>query len=94
MSSLGVWALALGAMIGWGCFVMPGDTLLPDAGPIGASIGLALGAAMIILISFSYSYLISKYPVAGGEFVYANTVFGFFDIASYLIQIIRTFHKA
>lgn len=67
MSSLGVWALALGAMIGWGCFVMPGDTLLPDAGPIGASIGLALGAAMIILISFSYSYLISKYPVAGGE---------------------------
>ena len=76
MSSLGVWALALGAMIGWGCFVMPGDTLLPDAGPIGASIGLALGAAMIILISFSYSYLISKYPVAGGEFVYANTVFG------------------
>lgn len=76
LSSLGVWALALGAMIGWGCFVMPGDTLLPDAGPIGASLGLALGAAMIIVIAFSYSYLISKYPVAGGEFVYADTVFG------------------
>lgn len=76
LSSLGVWALALGAMIGWGCFVMPGDTLLPDAGPIGASLGLILGAAMIIVIAFSYSYLISKYPVAGGEFVYADTVFG------------------
>ena len=31
---------------------------------------------MIVIISFSYSYLISKYPVAGGEFVYADTVFG------------------
>ncbi|MEE0511329.1 MAG: APC family permease [Peptococcaceae bacterium] len=76
LSAMGVWALALGAMIGWGCFVMPGNTLLPDAGPIGASLGLILGAAMIIIISFSYSYLISKYPVAGGEFVYADTVFG------------------
>ena len=76
LSAFGVWALALGAMIGWGCFVMPGDTLLPDAGPVGASLGLALGAAMIVVISFSYSYLISKYPVAGGEFVYADTVFG------------------
>lgn len=76
LSAVGVWALALGAMIGWGCFVMPGNTLLPDAGPIGASLGLILGAAMIIIISFSYSYLISKYPVAGGEFVYADTVFG------------------
>ena len=76
LSLFGVWALALGAMIGWGCFVMPGDTLLPDAGPIGASLGLVIGAAMIVIISFSYSYLISKYPVAGGEFVYADTVFG------------------
>ena len=76
LSPLGVWGLALGAMIGWGCFVMPGDTLLPKAGPIGASIGLVLGALMIVVISFSYSYLISKYPVAGGEFVYADTAFG------------------
>lgn len=76
LSPLGVWGLALGAMIGWGCFVMPGNTLLPKAGPIGASIGLVLGAMMIVVISFSYSYLISKYPVAGGEFVYADTAFG------------------
>ena len=76
LSPLGVWGLALGAMIGWGCFVMPGNTLLPKAGPIGASIGLILGAMMIVIISFSYSYLISKYPVAGGEFVYADTAFG------------------
>ena len=76
LSPLGVWGLALGAIIGWGCFVMPGDTLLPKAGPIGASIGLALGALMIIIISFSYSYLIGKYPVAGGSFIYTDTAFG------------------
>ncbi len=76
LSPLGVWGLALGAMIGWGCFVLPGNTFLPEAGPIGAIIGLFLGALMVILISFSYSYLISKYPVAGGEFVYADTAFG------------------
>lgn len=76
LSPLGVWGLALGAMIGWGCFVMPGNTLLPDGGPIGAILGLLLGAAMIVIISFSYSYLISKFPVAGGEFVYADTAFG------------------
>lgn len=76
LSPLGVWGLALGAMIGWGCFVLPGNTFLPEAGPLGAVIGLFLGALMIIIISFSYSYLISKYPVAGGEFVYADTAFG------------------
>ena len=76
LTPMGVWGLALGAMIGWGCFVMPGDKLLPDAGPIGASIGLALGAAMIVIISFSYSYLINKFPVAGGSFIYTDTAFG------------------
>lgn len=76
LSPMGVWGLALGAMIGWGCFVLPGNAFLPDAGPIGAAIGLILGAIMIVIISFSYSYLISKYPVSGGEFVYADTAFG------------------
>ncbi|MDO4280401.1 MAG: APC family permease [Peptococcaceae bacterium] len=76
MSPLSVWGLALGAMIGWGCFVMPGDTLLPEAGPIGASIGLILGALLVVVISFSYNYLISKFPVAGGGFVYADAAFG------------------
>lgn len=76
LSPLGVWGLALGAMIGWGCFVLPGQSFLPEGGPLGATLGLTLGALMIIVISFSYSYLISKYPVAGGEFVYADAAFG------------------
>ncbi len=71
-----VWGLALGAIIGWGCFVLPGNSFLPEAGPIGSTLGLLIGAALIIVISLSYAYLINKYPVSGGEFVYASTVFG------------------
>ncbi|MDU1028536.1 MAG: APC family permease [Clostridiales bacterium] len=76
LSPLSIWGLALGAMIGWGCFVLPGNEFLPKGGPLGSTIGLIIGAMMIILISFSYSYLISKFPVAGGEFVYAYASFG------------------
>ncbi len=76
LSPISIWGLALGAMIGWGCFVLPGNSFLPLGGPLGATIGLIVGALMIIIISFSYSYLISKFPVAGGEFIYATVAFG------------------
>ena len=33
MRKIDIWALALGAIIGWGCFVMPGTNFLPKAGP-------------------------------------------------------------
>lgn len=71
-----VWGLALGAIIGWGCFVLPGDQFLPKAGPLGMALGMSIGAVMIIIISLSYGYLIQKYPVSGGEFVYADSAFG------------------
>ena len=29
-----IWALALGAMIGWGCFVLPDLLFLPTSGTI------------------------------------------------------------
>lgn len=71
-----VWGLALGAIVGWGCFVLPGNAFLPKAGPLGMAIGMLLGAAIIIVISLSYGYLIQKFPVSGGEFVYADSAFG------------------
>ena len=69
MSPAEVWALAVGAIIGWGCFVMPGTSFLPKAGPIGSIVGLMLGALIISIISFSYGYMIQKFPLSGGEFV-------------------------
>ena len=42
MTPLDAWAVAFGVIIGWGCFVMPGNSFLPAAGPIGTFIGLFL----------------------------------------------------
>ena len=60
LRKIDIWALALGAIIGWGCFVMPGTSFLPKAGPIGSIVGLMLGALIISIISFSYGYMIQK----------------------------------
>ncbi len=71
-----VWGLALGAIVGWGCFILPGNAFLPKSGPLGMAIGMLLGAGIVIVISLSYGYLIEKFPVSGGEFVYADSAFG------------------
>ena len=34
LSPVNVWALALGCIIGWGAFVMPGNKFLATAGPL------------------------------------------------------------
>ena len=71
-----VWGLALGAIIGWGCFVLPGTTFLPKAGPAGTAMGMLIGALLIIVIAISYGYLIRNYPLSGGEFVYTKEAIG------------------
>lgn len=76
MRPIDVLSVALGSIIGWGCFVMPGNSFLPAAGPIGTFIGLFLAAVMAYIIAQSYSYLIRKYPVEGGEFEYVTQAFG------------------
>ncbi len=76
LRKIDIWALALGAIIGWGCFVMPGTSFLPKAGPVGSMLGLILGGVIISIISVSYGYLIQKFPLSGGEFVYADAAFG------------------
>ena len=76
MSPVDVWGLALGAIIGWGCFVLPGTTFLPKAGPAGTAVGMLIGALLIIVIAISYGYLIKNYPLSGGEFVYTKEAIG------------------
>ena len=76
MRPIDVWGLALGAIIGWGCFVLPGSAFLPKAGPLGTALGMMIGALLIIVIALSYGYLIRKYPVSGGEFVYTKEAIG------------------
>lgn len=76
LRKIDIWSLALGAIIGWGCFVMPGTSFLPKAGPLGSILGLMLGAVIMCIICISYGYMIRKFPLSGGEFVYADTAFG------------------
>jgi len=76
LSPLNVLSLALGCIIGWGAFVMPGNTFLPKAGPLGTAIAMAIAAIVMIIIAFNYHYMINKYPVAGGEFTYTKEAFG------------------
>ena len=73
---MNVWALALGCIIGWGAFVMPGNTFLPSAGPLGTALAMGIAALVMIVIAFNYNYMIVKYPVAGGDFTYTKETFG------------------
>ncbi|MBQ9348319.1 MAG: APC family permease, partial [Oscillibacter sp.] len=74
---LSVWALAFSCCIGWGCFIMPGTTFLPAAGPVGTAIAMAVGGALMILIAGSYHYMINLFPDNGGAFTYAKNTFGY-----------------
>lgn len=76
LSSTNVWALAFGCIIGWGAFVMPGNTFLGKAGPGGTAIAMGIASIIMIVIALNYSYMINKYPIAGGEFIYTNNCFG------------------
>ncbi len=75
LSPINVWSLALGCIIGWGAFVMPGNTFLGNAGPLGTALAIGIAAIIMIIIAFNYNYMINQYPVAGGEFTYTKNAF-------------------
>ena len=76
LSPLNVWALALGCIIGWGAFVMPGNTFLVKSGTFGTAIAMGVAVIIMIVIALNYQFMIAKKPVAGGEFAYAEMAFG------------------
>ena len=76
LNPMHVWAIAFGCVIGWGSFVNPGKKFLPNSGVIGTAIAMILGALVMIIIVFSYAYMVPKYPRAGGEFTFTKNCFG------------------
>lgn len=70
INKLGVISIALGAIIGWGAFVLPGNFFIKEIGVLNTMIGLFLGAIIMCIIEKNYGFLLSKYPEAGGEFIY------------------------
>ena len=76
LSPMHVWAIAFGCVIGWGSFINPGKKFLPNSGVAGTAIAMILGALVMIIIAFSYAYMVPKYPKAGGEFTFTKNCFG------------------
>lgn len=95
LSPLSVWAIAFGCIIGWGSFVNPGKKFLPNSGVAGTAIAMVFGALVMIIIAFSYAYMVPKYPKAGGEFTFTKACFGkipafvcgWFLLAAYLTNV-------
>lgn len=95
LSPIHVWAIAFGCIIGWGSFVNPGKKFLPNSGVAGTAIAMLLGALVMIVIAYSYAYMIPKYPKAGGEFTFTKMCFGktaayicgWFLVAAYLTNV-------
>lgn len=76
LNPMSVWALAFGCVIGWGSFINPGKKFLPNSGVYGTAIAMLLGALVMIVIAFSYAYMVPKFPKAGGEFTFTKQCFG------------------
>ncbi len=92
---MSVWAIAFGCIIGWGSFINPGKKFLPNSGVAGTAIAMLFGALVMVIIAFSYAYLVPKHPKAGGEFTFTKENFGkgtaflcgWFLVAAYLTNV-------
>lgn len=82
LSPINLWSIAFGCIIGWGCFVNPGKKFLFNSGAAGTAIAMFAGALVMIIISFSYSYMTKKIPKAGGEFIFAKRSLG--NVAAFI----------
>jgi amino acid transporter len=64
-----VFAVAFGAMIGFGWIVLTGG-FLQDAGTLGAALAFVIGGVVMALVGLTYAELVSAMPTAGGEHNY------------------------
>lgn len=79
MKSIGkveLFTVALGSVIGWGAFMLPGNFFLKNAGVLNTAIGFFIAVLMIAFIEKSYSLMMSKYTDVGGEYTYAKKTLG------------------
>ena len=67
--------LSLRLMYRMGRLILPGDWI-KQSGPIASSIGIVIGALLMILIAVSYGALVEKFPVSGGAFAFSFLSFG------------------
>ena len=76
LSPIDVWSMALGCMVGWGVFAMPGTTFLPIAGPAGTVISMLIGMVIMLIIGRNFSYFMGRSSIIGGVYSYTKEAFG------------------
>jgi len=58
LNPIDILSLALGAIIGWGSFTLPGTKFLPESGVINTAIGLILGGLAVTFIQKGYHVML------------------------------------
>lgn len=69
-------SIVIGSIIGTGAFILPGDLFLSKIGFLNTVIGIALGGFLVLAIEKNYSFLIRRFPKAGGEYIFAKNILG------------------
>lgn len=70
-----IFALAFGAMIGWGWVVLTGSWI-ETAGALGAILAFLLGGVMVIFVGLAYAELTAALPESGGISVFTERALG------------------
>lgn len=76
LSKFNIFAIVVGAIIGWGSFMLPGTKFLKESGVINTALGLILGALCIIIIEINYEVMMKNQDEEGGEFSFAYNNLG------------------
>lgn len=71
-----IFSIALGSVIGWGAFMLPGNTFLPNYGLLNTAVGFFIAVLMLLFIEHSYMRVSHKVPKAGGEYSFAASILG------------------
>lgn len=71
-----IFTIALGSVIGWGAFMLPGNIFLPKYGVLNTLIGFSVAILMLFFIEKSYTKVMAKIPKAGGEYSFATEILG------------------
>jgi amino acid transporter len=69
-------ALVVGAIIGWGSFILPGTRFLSGSGVIDTAIGFAIGGVAVVFIQRGYHVMLERHVDHGGEAAYASRFLG------------------
>lgn len=76
LSRIDTISLVVGAIIGWGSFILPGTRFLSGSGVIDTAIGFAIGGVAVVFIQRGYHVMLERHVDHGGEASYASRFLG------------------